>query len=64
MTNEQLYVVISIPMLFNAVLMGLLLTHLKARFDRIETRLDAIDQRFDDALGLWRAELRRSEERI
>jgi nitrogen fixation-related uncharacterized protein len=50
MTNEQLYLSIGVPMLFNAVLIGLLWSHMNTRFD--------------DAKDLWRAELRRVEEVI
>ena len=32
------------------------------RFLAIHRRFDAMDQRFDDMRGLWRAELRRVEE--
>ena len=58
-TNQQLYLAIGIPMLFNAALIGIVATlfstYLKARFD-------AVDKRFDDMRDLWRAELRRVEE--
>jgi len=56
-------------MLFNAVLIGLLIAYINARFEgvdarfnAIERRFDAIDRRFDDMRDLWRAELRRVEE--
>ena len=55
MTNVQLYLAIGIPMLFNAVLVGVGLGDVNAK-------LDAINQRFDDMRDLWRAELRRVEE--
>lgn len=69
-TNQQLYLAIGIPLLFNAALTtalaGLLLSHMNARFESLEKRIDqrfqAIDQRFDDMRDLWRAELRRVEE--
>jgi hypothetical protein len=72
-TNQQLYLAIAIPMLFNAGLIGLLVALMNAkfaaieakfegRFARIEARLDAIDKRFDDMRDLWRAELRRVED--
>ena len=58
-TNQQFYLAIGLPMLFNATLMGvvaaLFMSHINARFD-------AIDRRFDDMRDLWRAELRRVEE--
>lgn len=66
MTNQQLYLAIGIPMLFNAALIGLvvslLLANFNARFNAIDKRFDAVDKRFDDMRDLWRAELRRVEE--
>jgi hypothetical protein len=78
MTNEQLYLVIGAPMLFNAVLIGLLLAYMNAkfdavyerfgsvdqRFDAVDKRFDGIDRRFDDMRDLWRSELHRVEEVI
>jgi hypothetical protein len=68
-TNQQLYLAIGVPLLFNAVLIGLLVAYINAkldavngRFDSMETRFDSINQRFDDMRDLWRAELRRVEE--
>jgi hypothetical protein len=54
-TNEQLYLAIGIPMLFNATLIGIVVA-------LINTKFTAIDKRFDDMRDLWRAELRRVEE--
>ena len=56
-TNQQLYLAIGVPMLFNAAMLALFAMHVNARFD-------AIDRRFDDMRDLWRAELRRVEEVI
>jgi hypothetical protein len=61
-TNQQLYLAIGIPMLFNATLIGLVVALFNSRFTGIDKRFDAIDQRFDDMRDLWRAELRRVEE--
>jgi hypothetical protein len=72
-TNQQLYLAIGVPLLFNAVLVGILVAYINAKIDSVNTRLDgittrfdarfaAIDQRFDDMRDLWRAELRRVEE--
>lgn len=61
-TNLQPYLVIGIPMLFNATLIGLLLAVMNSKFDAVNARFDAIDKRFDDMRDLWRAELRRVEE--
>jgi hypothetical protein len=54
-TNEQIYILVGVPMLFNATLIGLVVALFKTRFD-------GIDKRFDDMRDLWRAELRRVEE--
>jgi hypothetical protein len=54
-TNEPLYIMVGISMLFNATLIGLVIALFKIRFD-------AIDKRFDAMRDLWRAELRRVEE--
>jgi hypothetical protein len=68
-TNEQLYLAIGIPMLFNATMMGLVealfnarFTGINRRFDAVDKRFEAVGQRFDDMCDLWRAELRRVEE--
>ncbi len=55
MTNQQLYIAIGVPILFNTVLVGLLRAYMNIRFD-------AVNQRFDDMRDLWRAELHRVEE--
>ena len=59
MTNQQLYLAIGIPMLFNAAMMGLLIAYINARFNSSER---SINQRFDDMRDLWRSELHRVEE--
>ena len=78
MTNEQLYLAIGLPVLFNAVLITLLVGYIHAkfdgvnsefdaidaRFDAIDARFDAINRRFDDMRDLWCAELHRVEEVI
>jgi hypothetical protein len=61
-TNQQLYLAIGIPLLFNASLVALLIALMNAKFAAIENRLDAMDKRFDDMRDLWRAELHRVEE--
>ena len=60
--NEQIYILVGMPMLFNATLIGLVIALFKTRFDGIDTRFDGINKRFDDMRDLWRAELRRVEE--
>jgi len=61
-TNEQLYIALGIPMLFNATLIGFVIAYINAKTGKIEDHLHAIDKRFDDMRDLWRAELRRVEE--
>ncbi len=63
-TNQQLYLAVGIPMLFNASLIGFVIMFMNAKFDAIDKRFTAIDKRFDDMRDLWRAELRRVEEVI
>ena len=46
-TNEQLYIVIGFPMLFNATLIGLLIAYINARIGKVESRFDAVDARFE-----------------
>ena len=58
-TNEQLYLAIGVPMLFNAAMLGLVVAFFTTH---INTRFDAINRRFDDMRDLWRAELHRVEE--
>jgi hypothetical protein len=65
-TNEQLYLLVGVPLLFNVTLVGVLIAYVNAKFagaqGSINARFDAIDRRFDDMRELWRAELRRVEE--
>jgi hypothetical protein len=58
-TNQQLYLAIGVPILFNAALIGLALALINAKFD---AKFDGVNKRFDDMRDLWRAELRRVEE--
>jgi hypothetical protein len=72
-TNEQLYILVGVPMLFNATLIGLVIALFNAKLGKVESkidvgfdasdkRFDAVDRRFDDMRDLWRAGLRRVEE--
>jgi hypothetical protein len=73
MTNQQLYLIVGAPMLFNALLASLLVAYINAKFDGLNAKFDgvnnsvnskfeAVNKRFDDMRDLWRAELRRVEE--
>jgi hypothetical protein len=73
MTNVQLYRAIGVPMLFNAVLVGILIAYINSKVDGVQTALGAridgvkgqiasLNQRLDDLRDLWRAELHRVEE--
>ena len=71
MTNVQPYLAIGIPAVFNAMLIGLFMAYINAkfetvnqRFDSVNQRFDAVNHRFDDMRGLWIAELRRVEDVI
>jgi len=59
MTNQQLYLAIGVPILFNTLALVAVYVLLNAKFD---AQFAAINQRFDDMRDLWRAELRRVEE--
>jgi hypothetical protein len=61
-TNEQLYIAVGIPLLFNATLAGVLIAYINAKFQDVSSRFNAVDRRFDDMRELWRAELHRVEE--
>ena len=51
MTNEQLYLIVGAPVLFNAVLIGLLMAYVNSKFEGmaggLNERFRAIDQRFE-----------------
>jgi hypothetical protein len=46
-TNEQLYIAVGIPILFNATLIGFVIAYINARFGKVESKFDAVDTRFD-----------------
>ena len=45
-TNQQLYLAIGIPMLFNASLIGLVMAFVNAKFSSVDSRFSSIDSRF------------------
>jgi hypothetical protein len=65
MTDQQLYLAIGAPMLFNAVLIGLAITYINAKLAGVNEKIGNLEtrmnQRFDDMRDLWRAELYRVE---
>ena len=65
-SNQQLYLAVGIPLLFNATLIGVLIAYINAKFQgmegKFEARFQAMDTRFNDMRDLWRAELHRVEE--
>jgi len=72
MTDQQLYIALGAPILFNGVLLTVIVLYINAKLDgmmhlmnerfMIDARLDGMNQRFDDLRDLWRAELHRVEE--
>ena len=56
MTNTQLHLAIGIPVVLNATFLTVAIMLLSSH---INSRFDAVNQRFDDMRDLWRAELRR-----
>lgn len=53
-TNEQIYLAIGVPMLFNATLIGVVLAYMNAKFDGVNDRLAHMQE-------MWRSELGRVE---
>jgi hypothetical protein len=45
-TNQQLYLAVGIPMLFNAALIGVLIAYINAKFHAVDERFHSVDQRF------------------
>ncbi len=62
MSNQQLYLAVGLPILFNGLLLTIVFSYMNVRFSAIEKRFDHIDRRFDDMRDLWRSELHRVEE--
>jgi hypothetical protein len=58
-TNTQLYLAIGIPVALNATFLAVAITLLMSHMN---SRFDAVNQRFDDMRDLWRAELHRVED--
>ena len=42
MTNQQLYLAIGIPILFNAAIAGLIIAYINAKIDATNARIDAL----------------------
>ena len=61
-TNDQLYLSIGIPLLFNAALIGLAIALSNAKFEAIQVQLRGINERLGHMQEMWRSELRRVEE--
>jgi hypothetical protein len=54
-TNEQLYLAVGLPILFNLLSSAVLILF-------VNYRITDLHKRLDDLIDLWRAELRRVEE--
>lgn len=66
MTDQTIQVALSVGVPTLAVLVGILINNSRLNDLRghMDSRFDAINQRFDDAKETWRAELHRVEEVI
>lgn len=51
MSNEQLWLAVGAPLLFNGLIFILILTNMNARFASIEGRLTSLDQRLELLTG-------------
>ena len=40
-TNEQLYILVGIPLLFNATSVGLVIAYINAKIGKVESKMDA-----------------------
>lgn len=58
MTNEQLYLAIGVPIVFNTLITTLFWFHVNSRFAAFDRNMN---QRFNDMRDLWKAELHRVE---
>jgi archaellum component FlaC len=47
MTNQQLYLLIAVPLLGNAVMFGLLMAYINAKFDSVNERFNSVNERFN-----------------
>jgi hypothetical protein len=47
MTNLQLYLAIGVPMLFNAVLAGILIAYINSKVDGVNSKVDSVNSRID-----------------
>jgi hypothetical protein len=72
-TNQQLYLAIGVPLLFQTMLIGLVVLWANAKFEALEAkfegrfavleaRMSALETRLAALEQVWRAELRRVEE--
>lgn len=51
MANEQLWLAVGAPLLFNGLIFILFLTNINARFASVENRLASVEQRMDMMIG-------------
>ena len=72
-TNQQLYLAVGVPLLFQTMLVGLVILWANAKFEALEAKFEgrfaaleahmtALEVRLTALEQLWRAELRRVEE--
>lgn len=47
MTNTQLYLIIGIPILFNAAMFGLMKAYINAKFEKVDERFNTVNERFN-----------------
>lgn len=71
MTGQQLYVAIGVPLISNALILGIVVAYINAKFQGVHHRFEtqdakfaALNTRFDDMRDLWWPELKRVEEVI
>ena len=62
MSNQQFFLAIGIPILFNGLAITILLGYISVRFSSLDKRFDQINWRFHDMRDLWRAEFHRVQD--
>ncbi|MBC8165970.1 MAG: hypothetical protein H7Y20_08865 [Bryobacteraceae bacterium] len=61
MTNEQLYMAVGLPALINAVLIGILMAYINAKFDAARAELGTVRVEMNAKFDVARSDLLRVE---
>jgi hypothetical protein len=53
-TNVQLYLLVGIPMLGNAIMYGIFVAFLEIKFRQMDARFEAGQRKWDESMKSWR----------